>query len=268
MASNVIIKKMSGHSGCSVYLCETDNKKYVRKTSASEAYNDRLQKQMKKQAEFKHDVLKVPEVYSHGYSDNLFYFDMQFISGIPFHNYVSLNDTNNMIPIIDKICDFLKALPTEDGDASIVIEQKIMSLSLNASTDMHKYFDYCLDFDWSHIPISDNHGDLTFENILIYRDDVYFIDFLDSFIQTKYVDYAKLLQDVILDWSWRHNMNKPLIKTICLYDKILESLSCEEIDMSKRLLVLNLLRIVPYSDRTTLKYLKSRLHYLSETFGV
>ena len=77
-----------------------------------------------------------------------------------------------------------------------------------------------------------------------------------------------MMQDVVLDWSWRHNMNKPLVKTIHLYNKMLEKMSYEEIEASKRLLVLNLLRIIPYSNEITLKYLQSRLQYLSKIFGI
>ena len=264
----MIIKKMNGHSGCEVYLLEEDGKKHIRKISASKQYNSRLIKQLEKQQAFKHDTIQTPTVYNSGYIDDLFYFDMEFVRGVPMHNYVSLNNMNNILPIFDKICDFLQNIDTERGDITASIDNKLFSLSPKLLPGTTKYCDYCRDYDWSAISISENHGDLTFENMLIYRNKLYFIDFLDSHIQTKYIDYSKILQDVVLDWSWRHSMNKPLIKTIHLHNRMLERMSYEEAEASKRLLVLNLLRIIPYSNKITLKYLQSRLQYLSKIFGI
>jgi tRNA A-37 threonylcarbamoyl transferase component Bud32 len=264
----MIIKKMNGHSGCEVCLHEEDGEKYIRKISASSQYNSRLIKQMGKQQSFKHDVLQTPTVYRSGYIDNLFYFDMEFIRGVPMHNYVSLNSMNNILPIFDKVCDYLHNIDTAKGDITAKIEDKLISLEPILTSAMAKYCDYCRDYDWSAAPISENHGDLTFENILIYRNKLYFIDFLDSFAQTKHIDYSKMMQDIVLDWSWRHNMNKPLVKTIHLHNKMLERMSYEDIEASRRLLVLNLLRIVPYSNEITLKYLQNRLQYLSKIFGI
>jgi len=259
---------MNGHSGCEVCLHEENGKKYIRKISASLQYNSRLIKQMDKQQSFKHGELRTPVVYKSGYTDDLFYFDMEFIRGVPMHNYVSLNNMNNILPVFDKICDYLQNISTKKGDITAEIGHKLASLEPKLTPDISKYCDYCRNYDWSGIPISENHGDLTFENILVYRNKLYFIDFLDSFAQTKYIDYSKMMQDVVLDWSWRHNMNKPLIKTIHLHNKMLERMSDSEIEASKRLLVLNLLRIIPYSNEITLKYLQNRLQYLSRIFGI
>ena len=259
---------MNGHSGCKIYLREEGGKKYIRKISPSTQYNSRLAKQVEKQESFKHDLLLTPSIYRSGYIDKFLYFDMEFIRGVPMQNYISLNNMNNILPIFDKICSYLQDIPVEKGDITSEIEQKLDSLGPKMPISMVKYCDYCRDYDWADVPISENHGDLTFENILIYRNNLYFIDFLDSFTQTKYIDYSKILQDIILDWSWRHNMNKPLIKTIYLYNKILEIMTFDEIEISKKLLVINLLRIIPYSNKIILKYLENRLQYLSKIFGI
>ena len=264
----MIIKKMNGHSGCHIYLQEEAGKKFIRKISASQEYNSRLLKQMEKQQLFNHSDFYTPTVYKSGYTNNLFYFDMEFIRGAPMHNYVSLNSINNIMPIFDKIYNYLQEKVDNTKDITPLINKKLSSLIPRLPSYTNKYYNYCREHDWSKTPVSQNHGDLTFENILIYRNKIYFIDFLDSFIQTKYVDYSKIMQDVVLDWSWRHNMDKPLIKTIHLYDKMLQEMSFEEIEASKRLLVLNLLRIIPYSNGTTLKYLQNRLQYLGKIFGI
>lgn len=265
---DLVIKQMNGHSGCKIYLCEKNNHKYVRKVSASEEYNVRLEEQMRKQSSFRHSTLNAPKILSSGFVDELYYFDMEFISGVPLHNHISLNNVNDTIPIIDALCKFLEQVPTEQGDMSKEMREKSNSLSLVLPKSMHKYLDYCTAHDWTSVSMSENHGDLTFENVLVYRNKIFLIDFLDSFVQTKYIDYAKLMQDVMLGWSWRHHADKPLIKNIRLYNRIMKTLSPSEVEISKRFLVLNLLRIVPYSNDTTLKYLKNRLQYLDRVFEI
>ena len=259
---------MNGHSGCKVLLCEKNGKKYVRKISSSKEYNSRLKLQMQKQNDFNDFTLKVPKIYESGSVSDLFYFDMEFISGIPFHNYISLNSIDNIIPIIEKISNFLQKIPTYYADVTLDINNKVYSLKKNIPPSMLRYCDYCLDYDWSNTPESQSHGDLTFENILIYRNQVYFIDFLDSFIETKYIDYSKLLQDILLMWSWRNDEKTPFIKNMYLYNKILSDLSPHQIEITRRLLMLGLLRIVPYSDKKTLNFLENKLQYISKRFNL
>ena len=266
--TDAVIKEMVGHSGCKLYLCQEGGKKYVRKVSSSVTYNNRLELQMKKQDDFSDSVLKAPEVYGSGYVSDLFFFDMEFVSGVPLHNYISLNSIDNIIPLIKKIFNFLQQIPVSHADISSDIENKIHNLRKSIPSSMSRHCDYCLDYDWSDIPQSQNHGDLTFENVLIYRNQIYFIDFLDSFVETKYVDYGKLLMDVVLMWSWRLNEKAPFIKNMHLYDRFLEILSHSEIQMIRRFLVLGLLRIVLYSDKKALKFLENKLKYIEKRFNL
>ena len=266
--SDVIIKQMTGHSGCKVFLCEKNNQKYVRKTSSCTEYNDRLQQQMNKQASFRDSVLKVPKIYGTGFEAGKFYFDMEFIKGVTFSNFVSTNSPNNTLSIFEKIIAYLDRQGHHKADVSDAIEKKIESLTQCLEADYTKYFNYCLAFDWKKISTSICHGDLTFENIIVHKSDIYLIDFLDSFIESKYVDYSKLLQDIILTWSWRNNASPPIIKCMLLYNNLCENLSDVEIEMTKRLLVLNILRIIPYADENRLEYLKDRLLYLEAKFKI
>jgi tRNA A-37 threonylcarbamoyl transferase component Bud32 len=266
--SNVIIKQMTGHSGCKVFLCEENNQKYVRKISSSVDYNDRLQKQMKKQLLFRDSVLKVPKIYATGFEEGKLYFDMEFIKGVTFSNFISTNSPNNALPIFEKIIAYLGRQGHHETNVTSNIEKKIESLTRSLESDYSKYFNYCLAFDWRKISTSMCHGDLTFENIIVYKSDIYLIDFLDSFIESKYVDYSKLLQDIILAWSWRNNVSPPIIKCMFLYSNLCKNLSGVEIEMTKRLLILNILRIIPYADENRLEYLKDRLLYLEDKFKI
>jgi predicted Ser/Thr protein kinase len=264
----VIIKELNGHSGCRLFLCEEDNRKYVRKISSSSDYNDRLKKQMSKQESFSDPVLKTPRIYKSGHTSGLFFFDMEFVGGTSFHNFITLNTIDNIVPLIERILFFLRNSPITYRDITADIESKISKIQNLTSFAISKYCNYCLDYDWSEIPLCESHGDLTFENILIYESEMYLIDFLDSFVETKYVDYGKLFQDILLMWSWRNNNNFPFIKNIYLYDRITQEFTHREMEIVKRFLVLGLLRIIPYSDENVLNFLENRLQYISEKFGI
>ena len=52
-----------------------------------------------------------------------------------------------------------------------------------------------------HIPQTFCHGDLTFTNIIFHQNRLYFIDFLDCFIDSFLSDLVKLKQDLWHHWS-------------------------------------------------------------------
>jgi len=81
-------------------------------------------------------------------------------------------------------------------------------------------------------------------------------------METKYSDFSKILQDVLLLWSWRNSPNKPFVKNIYLYNRIVSLLDKEEISIVHRLLVLNMLRILPYSNKQTSKMVQTKLDYI------
>ena len=73
----MIIKKLKGHSGCEIFLCEENGNKFVRKISPSVDYNNRLILQMKKQSEFTNKAIKTPSVLAEGINEKgNYYFDM------------------------------------------------------------------------------------------------------------------------------------------------------------------------------------------------
>lgn len=68
---------------------------------------------------------------------------------------------------------------------------------------MDKAIDMLDGHDWSKLTPSICHGDLTLENIIVKDDEVYLIDFLDSFYDSWFLDIGILLQDVQTMWSYR-----------------------------------------------------------------
>ena len=115
----------------------------------------------------------------------------------------------------------------------------------------------------SHVPYSFCHGDLTFTNIIFHPNRLYFIDFLDSFIDSYLVDFAKLKQDLYYCWNLRvqkidnlriHQIYSYIWQNLeSRYSNHLNTMAFKIID------AMNLLRIKPYltdeSYRSILKIL-------------
>ena len=264
------IKKLKGLSGCdvSLHINPNNDRKFVRKISSGKSYNDRLMSQMSKQASFKSDLLKTPEIYDSGFEGEKFYFDMEFIKGVTFHNFISTHSPNTVSYIFDKLRRYLSQKDGTVNNFTPEIEEKINSLRSTIDPNLHKFLDYCHDHDWTKIDASLCHGDLTFENIIIYKSDVYLIDFLDSFMETKYIDYSKVLQDILFMWSWRNSTSTPLIKCMNLYNILVQDVNEKEQEVIRRLLLLNILRIFPYAGTQTLAYLSNILTYAEDKFEI
>lgn len=111
------IQVLSGHSGCEIYLMREDKKIFVRKISASAAYNIRLKKQFIKQKRFHSQKVYVPETFSYGYESGKFYFDMAFINGITLAEYMKVIKTKDIVRLMTVLFDILpvhknKRVPT------------------------------------------------------------------------------------------------------------------------------------------------------------
>ncbi len=102
MNDKKIIKNLSGHSGCKVYLTANNGNIYVSKISASKEYNFRLKKQCQKQRKFfKSSNVSTPNILNYGYDNELFYFDMEYVKAKTMAEYI------NEISIIE-ISDYIQ----------------------------------------------------------------------------------------------------------------------------------------------------------------
>ena len=108
---------------------------------------------------------------------------------------------------------------------------------------------------------------MAFENILVSGDKLFFIDFLDSFIESTIADYSKILQDITLGWSWRNERFTPYIKNISIMNMITDRIGEKDLEMINRMLVINIFRIFPYikSEKDKL-FLYKCLEYLERRF--
>tara|TARA_R110000787_G_scaffold71112_6_gene158292 strand:+ start:2011 stop:2805 length:795 start_codon:yes stop_codon:yes gene_type:complete len=261
----MLIKKLHGHSGCTVLLLRLDERLTVRKISPSEQYDIRIDNQRDKQGCFRSSMVQTPQIYDSGIVDKRRFFDMEFINGQTFSNFIEHGDQKSIFQIFEKLFDFVNKNNYIDETVEYQVLNKIENMPL--TNEYNLYRDYCLDFDWSKIKKSYCHGDLTFENVMISNGEIYFIDFLDSFTSSKVIDYSKMLQDIILGWSWRDKNSKPYIKLIRMHEHMVKNMKDIEYEASKRMLVLSMLRILPYSvDTKTIDLINRNLKFIKREF--
>jgi hypothetical protein len=245
----------TGLSGCKLELIEPD---ILRKYSSSKDYNLRLNLQINKQKLFSNQIFKniqAPKVLN-VHQEDLYFFDMEYVSGYSFFEYFSvsnLNDINFVLTSLFSYFDFL--IETKKEYKSKVSREKILK-KIKSLYDItsHKqdllFIEDLVVKNELNIPQTFCHGDLTFTNIIFHPSRLYFIDFLDCFIDTFLSDLVKLKQDLYYGWSLNIQKIESLrVKTIYSYlwkkienrySEYIHTLEFEVLD------VLNTLRLDPY----------------------
>lgn len=247
-----------GHSGCDLVFLKNDDKLFIRKISKDISYNSRLELQCEKQNRFKHNIIKAPKVLGTGKINNLFYFDMEYINGTRFNDYVRTHNFKNVSYIFKIIINFIiENFNDFYENKSEDIKKKINSIAVTNLVDINTINQLN---SYSDIPIRLGycHGDLTFENIIISNNNVYLIDFLDSYIDSPIIDISKLLQEFDLNWSNRNeNINNSLsiIRNLFLSRELLNKIMELGVNENSILLQrkLTLMRILPYTKSISLK---------------
>lgn len=240
------IKYFEGHSGCSIELRKKDDKYFVRKLSKNIEYNQRLEKQFLKQLEYEGPFQK-PETYRNGYLNELFYFDMEYIKGSTLASKLAYLNKYEL----DHYAEIIQTLDSFESD-SINITEKINSKlaeleSKISDADMLEIIEYLRHVRWRSQKIGSIHGDLTMENIIISNQEIYLIDFLDSFLDSPLVDSSKFVMDLIINWSKRNEPSvEALINSSYILKKILKhnSNALDILNMG----LLHIIRIVPYTN--------------------
>jgi len=245
----------TGLSGCKLELISPDT---LRKHSSSKDYNERLNLQINKQKLFSNQIFKniqAPKVLD-VYREGLYFFDMEYVSGYSFFEYFSasnLNDINFVLFSLFAYFDFL--IETKKEYKSQISREKILK-KIKSLYDITNYKQDLLFLE--NLVLTNNlkipqtfcHGDLTFANIIFHPNRLYFIDFLDCFIDSFLVDLVKLKQDLFYGWSLNiQRIGSLRIKTIYSYlwkrienrySEYIHTLEFEILD------VLNTLRLDPY----------------------
>ena len=241
-------KLNTGLSGCSLELI---NDRVLRKYSPTTDYNLRLLSQADKQVVFGNRIYKnidAPKVYD--IQQN--YFDMEYIAGKSFEEFFSSASVNDVEFVVSTLFDYFDTLisTARSFDATNKILTKIDSLKEKSSHK--KYIEFLRKYVEDNkiiVPHTFCHGDLTFANIIFHKNRLFFIDFLDCYVDTFLSDLVKLKQDLHHLWAVRNqDVYSNRIHQIYQYiwDKLevrYESFMNESFHI---LDVMNALRIEPY----------------------
>ena len=166
------IKYLSGHSGCEISLFQGPDGLFVRKTAGRTDYNKRLRIQLAKQLAYKStqnpNDIHAPKIYGTGVCDNIFYFDMQYLECRTMAEYMNNISDNELQRFVNLV---MHELHLDDcvmmPDTNSIFQKKIKSLYQNVPGDQI-YIDALQrleKYDFSNVPYSKCHGDLTLENI-------------------------------------------------------------------------------------------------------
>ena len=196
-------KLNTGLSGCSLELI---NDRVLRKYSPTTDYNSRLLSQADKQVVFGDRIYKnidAPKVYD--IQKN--YFDMEYIAGKSFDEFFSIASVNDVEFVVSTLFDYFDTLisTARNVNASNKILKKITSLK--EKTSYPKYIEFLRKYVEDNqliVPHTFCHGDLTFANIIFHKNRLFFIDFLDCYVDTFLSDLVKLKQDLHHLWSVRN----------------------------------------------------------------
>lgn len=268
----MIITDLGGHSGCKILLFETDdNDVFVRKISGSLDYNERLEEQARKQKRYKSNTVKVPKVLEMGYTEaGLFFFDMEYVQGITLAEYMKTIEIGKIRGLVESLVNNVVSFEANDNkvDERVFIE-KISSLEAKLSKDnnivVNDAINMLKNHSWSNFVKTNCHGDLTLENIIVKDNQLYLIDFLDSFYDCWIMDISTIMQDVQTMWSYRMqdeiNINT-LLRLIVFRDILMDEVNKLVGDKSIEVyyaLLLKLIRIYPYTkDERTYQFLNEK----------
>ncbi len=212
----------------------------------------RLVRQAQKQIAFQNIQtygLFAPKV--HEVTDNSF--SMEKINGqswLDFFNYSSISQIESFFDNIIGYLEFLKANKNyRDCFSNRLIKWKLDRLYENSN---YKKFIKSLKKGMGkrgiRLPSSFCHGDLTFSNMIFKGEEVYLIDFLDSFVESYWIDIIKLRQDCFYKWCLIYNDIKSVRAEIILNklnEKLISHFGAEINNNTFKLLeVINILRMV------------------------
>lgn len=261
--------KIEGRSGCPIRLSEQNGQISVIKTSSGVEYNSRLKKQIEKQLQFTTNELTSigffsPQVFEFNTTDELYWFSMEYVSGLKYSTYLTSKHKEAIEQVIDKFKTYFKHL----FDQAILIEapkeminQKLQQLNEKIEANYESAIFKAALASLKSIPehplyIGKCHGDFTLSNMLFLSSGkICAFDLLDSFIESPLMDWVKLKQDITFKWSihveneQETNQTK-LIQVLNYIDKELSSSFAQDNvikEWEQYLQIFNLMRIVPYA---------------------
>lgn len=257
-----IIKELSGHSGCNIYLCSNSKGSlFVKKVSGSPDYNERLFKQASRQDELTGMGISMPKILHSGYEDGKYFFTMEYIKGRTLISHIG-DQKADFDSIVKQLIEILLKMNGNrkyrgyfrdriaTKTVSVLANKKFYSMN---TQPMMELISRLPEKEYNNIC----HGDLTLENIMIDENGkLWLIDCLDSFIEHSHIDIAKIYQDLEANWYRIKNLrnkdfNVPITKVKVFKEKFDEAIKENFPDYFANhncLLTLTIMRIVPYTN--------------------
>jgi len=205
---------LSGHSGAELRLLVDGTMPLVRKTAGSVLQNARLMAQSRKQRSLFSCGVPFPIVPFDGIdSEGRAYFDMEYVPGRTAAEVILDGDRLDEGLVTDAVARFLEfarftnamEIPPDLFLSKIVVIEgaRTPACRLHAR-EISRIARRLKAQDWSGIPASLCHGDMTLENMIVSAEGgVVFIDCDDCFTSSWWLDAAKLFQDVAGHWCIR-----------------------------------------------------------------
>lgn len=262
---------IKGHSGCNIDIIETEGNLMVKKSSNDKKYFNRLELQGIKQQSDKaiSDGILTPKIYSIAKNSDECYILMDYIYAKNFIDYfesASPEDIDNFVAkFIRYIHNEIELCKMVKVSKNVFIK-KFESIKKNCEknpllVDNMRVKSILKDCETAFMNLPDEfempegkcHGDLTFSNILFTSTNYYFIDYLDSFIETPIQDIVKLRQDTKYFWSTMMYKKKFDIVRLNMIFKYIDNKISNHFSEYEyyyrnydRLQLMNILRILPY----------------------
>jgi serine/threonine protein kinase len=256
--------KLQGKSGCKIEVINNTDRLYLKKTSANISYNLRLEAQAKKQLTFSTvGSFLTPALYDvvSGGSLALSYINMEYVWAEKFSEFFQTCNLAEVDSLIDRFIlyfDSIISRSTVDLDPTTLLLTKLETLLttsvLNPLT-VSSIKTFVSRLPVVKIPSGVCHGDLTLSNVLLTKDKVYLIDFLDSYIEAPIIDMVKLRQDskfywsVLIDNDLTNNKITRTLQILKYFDSRLEAYYLTYnwyTAWYKYFELINLLRVLPY----------------------
>jgi len=221
-----------GYSGSKLELIKKNDIFTIKKTN-------NIKRNLERYKSLNYLNLSMPKILNT--SDN--FYEMEYINNIPMSVYIQKYDVDNLIDFILKLLNNFTKNCVEKDFTNVYINKlenfnfKKYNLPFNA--------DQLIDKLPKILPESEYYGDLTLDNILFDTQNNKFVLIDPATIEyNSFVfDISKLKQDLICKWFIR-NKNFNLDKKL---NKIYESLNKYPYYDNNYLLILMLMRILPYS---------------------
>lgn len=269
---------IKGHSGDRV---EIINSSVIRKLSDKKRLLNNCLKQVAMVHCCRDSGISVPPVLNSGKIDEKYFFDMKYVHGDNVPHFLNSEPINEINSFINKILSFIKK--NIDVSTNSVVNQVLLdkikeikdklkdsrvSLIIDSLSDHLQTNEVVL-------PIGPCHGDLTFSNIIISRSSagkvLNFIDFLDSFLDTPLQDVVKIRQDTFFKWTLglysgalnNHRMNYVFSFLDDKVDKFFRQYDFYNVHY-KVYQIINLLRVMPYSNKEKLDYLINNVNIINK----